>query len=144
MKEQKIKEAYGEHYEEVSKFIDDMGWCVRIDYSGVGEIINHRNLNDMGFVIGDERIDCGYFSEEFKLKWRPKSLKELENNNGWVKIENESDLPKSNSEYKVGTLVGDKFYRSSGVLDMFEVALSFSESQITHYYALKELENPIY
>lgn len=38
--------------------------------------------------------DCEYDL----IKWRPKSLKGIENNNGWIKIESCNDLPEDNTD----------------------------------------------
>jgi hypothetical protein len=40
-----------------------------------------------------DKIEFEYLEDDL-IKWRPKSLKGICDNNGWVKIESEEDLPK--------------------------------------------------
>jgi hypothetical protein len=85
-KEEKIKEAYGQYWEKVKDFVDENGY---ID----GVMIK----NKIGIVPNN-------FIEKFQplvSMFRPKSLQGIENNNGWIKIESESDLPTCDGEYFV-------------------------------------------
>jgi hypothetical protein len=76
-KEEKIQEAYKPHYEDIKNYIDDDGWCLY----AFGE---HIEIGVSPF--GEYDIKCYKY-------WRPKSLQGIENNNGWIKIESEKDLP---------------------------------------------------
>lgn len=77
-KHKAIEEAYGEFYNDLKDFIDENGWCrnrkIRGFYNQLREVQNHPTIN--------------YW-------FRPLSLQGIENNNGWIKIESEDDLPKS-------------------------------------------------
>jgi len=75
-KQEKIQEAYGEYWEKVKDYVYENGWC-----SGFwGETFEKLN---------------GYTKPNSEgTRWRPKSLKGIETNNGWIKIESENDLPK--------------------------------------------------
>ena len=77
-----IKAAYKEYFEKVKHLIDENGflpletWHKFIGYNGIKEI-------DMP-------------------RWcqiRPASLQGLETNNGWVRFEDENDLPKEEGQY---------------------------------------------
>jgi hypothetical protein len=76
-KEDVIKEAYGEFFEVEKENIDTNGWTNDSD--------RHR-FNDLEF-------------NEKHSVMRPLSLKGIENNNGWIKIESEADLPKIIGDY---------------------------------------------
>jgi len=83
-KQEKIQESYGEYWEASKRYID------------------HKN----GTIANKDRnfdIHNGFF-EEVKIdgenRFRPKSLRGIENNNGWVKIESEDYLPKESGVYE--------------------------------------------
>ncbi len=74
-KEQKIKEAYGEYWDIVKDYTDENGWC------------DFTFTKDTNILIPIEM--------DFKFpKGRPINLKGIANNNGWIKVESEADLPK--------------------------------------------------
>lgn len=139
-KQEIIKEAYGIHYEEVKNFIDENGWCVQIDYSSGKEVKNHRTLNEMGFTQNDDLLDFGYFSNENKHKWRPKSLEAIENNNGWIKIESESDLPKDDEWYWVKKKTGEQ------IMSGYQRIVSNERwlEEMTHYQKIIKPNEPLY
>lgn len=72
-KQQAIINAYGEYWDEVKSQVDENGF---IDIFKLPPILFDSVINDGS------------------SKWRPKSLTGIENNNGWIKIESENDLPK--------------------------------------------------
>ena len=85
-KEEKIKEAYIEVFGE-KRIRSIMNYV----YKGNGFIA--------GFVLLDLKLDIKNEKLERKFNgvvysYRPKSLQGIENNNGWIKIESEKDLPK--------------------------------------------------
>lgn len=86
-KEEVIKEAYGEDYEKLSK--KEYG----IDDEGFSNFYEHGNET---FLHGYE-IFCGHSVKDI-VKVRPlglgEKLENFKNNNGWIKIESEDDLPK--------------------------------------------------
>jgi len=77
-KQKAIREAYGLEY----IHSDINGWMKYGMYVP----------NDLGF--DNDEID----RHGDMFLWRPKSLQGIENNNGWVKIENEADLPKESCD----------------------------------------------
>ncbi|MHA7822490.1 hypothetical protein ACVVIH_06980 [Chryseobacterium arthrosphaerae] len=84
-KEQKIQEAFGKSWSLLSP---SMQQHILKVHHWVDRSRNRMNLSpkDLGF---DEETECEIHCEF----WRPKSLSGIENNNGWIKIESESDLP---------------------------------------------------
>ena len=82
-KEDKIKEAYGEYWESVKLLTDENGF------------ICQSTLFFPETVMMDKmEIQVKPFPPDGRCYWRPMTLKGIENNNGWIKIENEKDLPK--------------------------------------------------
>ena len=75
-KEETIKEAWGEDYNKYNP--DENGWSKLLIYG------DFRNNKFDKFDSSGRKI----------YNIRPKSLQGIETNNGWTKIESESDLPK--------------------------------------------------
>lgn len=91
-KQDVIKKAYqDEGIKNTEKMnIDENGYISESVYQSLA--VEERNF---------EFIDVGVFT--CKLIYRPKSLAGIEDNNGWVKIESEDDLPKGYGLYEVFT-----------------------------------------
>jgi len=79
-KEEKIKEAWSNYY---TGEVDENGWL---------KINSEVNTSDDLF----DRLEID--SKSYLM--RPKSLQGIENNNGWVKIESENDLPKEKELFR--------------------------------------------
>lgn len=80
-KKEAIKKAYGEYWELVKDYVDENGW---IDFL--------EDIRRIRYFFHDsDNIEVSI------SMWRPKSLKGIENNNGWRRIESEADLPKENT-----------------------------------------------
>jgi len=75
-KEEKIQEAYGEYWEKLKFCIDENGWF--------NQITKWQSLDN---YFHKDTIEGKSYLQ------RPKSLQGIENNNGWIKIESEEDLP---------------------------------------------------
>lgn len=82
-KQECIAKAYGEYWESVKNFIDRDGWTQKKSL-----------LLNFTHVLYDSK-SVQTFNNSYK--YRPKSLQGIEDNNGWIKIESEADLPKDNS-----------------------------------------------
>jgi hypothetical protein len=97
-KEEEIKEAYGEHFEELKNDIGKNGW------------IGHALW--MQFFKGVD-VDYDEFDNRNMLV-RPNSLKGIETNNGWIKINSCVDLPKESGQYfaNVNSKIEVVFYHS--------------------------------
>lgn len=74
---------------------------------------------------------------------RPKSLQGIENNNGWIKIESEDDLPKKSGLYFITR-------RKTNSIELVEIKLyvksniKFSVRNYSHYQPIEKPKLPIY
>lgn len=119
-KQEAIKKTYGENYIHA----DINGWIRFGMY--VPTDLGIKNYDDIdGF-------------------WRCKSLQGIENNNGWIRIESEKDLPKESGlyfgkDYEFGTdmtffdFETKKWEDSNGYLQ-----------NVTHYQPIEKPKPPIY
>lgn len=89
-KQQFIREAYGDKYDHVCKFMEGNGWVQR-------KVTGHGITNGMEpekFRFKREDVDILVFSADGRYSWRAKLLNGIENNNGWTRIEPDgSNLP---------------------------------------------------
>jgi len=72
----------------------------------------------------------------------PKSLVGIHDNNDWIKIESESDLPKENTNCHI--LYTDGSYSTDLFLITTNQFRSNSWKYITHYQPIAKPKNPIY
>ena len=125
-KQEAIKNAYGECWENVKDYVDENGWA---SYPNVQK-------HDYDFGKLEFKDGCTFL--------RPESLKGIENNNGWIKIESEKDLPKVSGlyfgkDYEFGTdmmyfdFETKKWEDSNGYLQ-----------NVTHYQPIEKPKPPIY
>lgn len=141
-KEEKIQQAYGEYWNES---IDNNGWVCRNSTEYVH--LYHKMKN---YIELEEFSDF----ENNVFKWRPKSLQGIEDNNRWISVENQNDLPKDNpidviinSEPYQGFVyqgrselfcIIDNRYKSSTIEDCIEA------NKITHFKPIINPKLPIY
>lgn len=133
-KQEKIKEAYGIHFEEVKYSVDENGW------------VSFGNSNAF-------RLD-GKMEQEvdsYNGKFRPKSLQGIENNNGWVKIESENDLPqKTIYKENINWYYGGRFLDNGDFiyldyrLDFTKLWEHYKFETITHYQSVVNPFNAIF
>jgi len=124
-KEQKIKEAYGEHWE---NFNDSAKQCALKHDGFISSILEHR-LTDIETEYSDS-----------KRAWRPKSLSGIENNNGWIRIESEADLIVEEGYYAV---FNTRF--KGNEISIIQIVIPYKlDSYITHYQPIIKPEKPIY
>lgn len=133
-KEEVIKSAWGKNYEEFKEHIDENGWAIYPHFQ------KHEMVEDVRPL-------------EFKENgsgFRPKSLSGLEDNNRWIKIESEEDLPKELTECFLYDDDGDILssvlgldYPSLG-LDYKNEFERFKEEGITHYQPIIKPKPPLY
>lgn len=126
-KQESIKKAYGEYLEEVRRCIDEKGWC-------------SFNLKK---YFKEDLIDSKVYRD--KLLYRPKSLQGIENNNGWIKIESEDDLPKEGMHHSI-LLDSDCIngYRNYDVIVFYEVNSRYRKKEISHYKPIEKPLKPLY
>jgi hypothetical protein len=134
-KEEKIKEAYGEYFNELSDIISDDGW-----------VSFHEDKNRLRNVFhNNENIEV---SPNDNNNWRPKSLQGIENNNGWTKIETKEDLPEHWGEYDVvirGKIGRATYLRNDmWLVDGNDYPKKTSDHCITHYEQKIKRELPLY
>jgi len=130
-KQEKIQEAYGEYWEQVKDYVNENGWTQKVSLLNRKECNAKRNLNSLNSNL-----------------FRPKSLQGIENNNGWIKIESEADLPKENTTCHFITkrninYIGE-FRKEEGESFFFKGIEGFSFSFITHYQPITKPNPPIY
>ena len=122
-KQEAIRKAYGEYADIALMLCDENGWIEQFDY-------------------------FDYFPQDKEEKriqgllyQRPKSLAGIENNNGWVAIESDEDLPKDSYNYLVVCSNG-----SVKNLNDFEYYKKYiiPELSITHYQPIIKPLPPIY
>ena len=122
-KQEAIKKAYSEYWENVKDYVDENGW---IDNS------------IPKFTFGQlKNLDLEYKND---VLFRPKSLQGIENNNGWVKIESEADLP-NNEKVWIYTSNNRVLISSKAVLNW---VLKNPDNKITHYQPIEKPKPPIY
>ena len=126
-KEDKIQESYGESYDHYKP--QENGWSTVyvFDY---GENFEWKLYDANAVAHGIYSI-------------RPKSLKGIENNNGWVKIESEADLPKENIQC---WLKDEEFGIDIGYfsIDTKKWFVDNVQQFVTHYQPIKKPQSPIF
>ena len=126
-KQEIIKKEYGDNFESCKP--DENGWC-----------------NEHKFIVA-----FGFFNEDYdetnhqRDKIRLKSLQGIEDNNGWIKIESESDLPKEKGNF----YTMDRFYETNPCMEFFDPdnLVSMNERwmyRFTHYQPIIKPKPPIY
>ena len=123
-KEEVIKKAYGESWEILKDYINQNGFI---------NCVKNRKLS----LIPYFEVSQIEFKEN---EARPKVLKGIENNNGWVKIYCENDLPQFDCHCwfmnKRQRLVNGRF--------LVEGRIDFLMKNATHYKIVADPELPLY
>lgn len=122
-KEEKIKEAWGELIPDYTNIDLNNGWSL--------DDFHEDSYKENEFHTQQIYIPC---------KIRPKSLEGIEDNNGWIKIESEDDLPKKGTNCH--------FILKNGVCGVF-VDLDDSEyltlrNRGTHYQPIEKPKPPLH
>lgn len=133
-KEEKIKEAYREDYKFINEFLIGNGF-----FDGECDDLIHlrRKLYKNGGV--DIKI-----IDEVQFV-RPKSLEGIENNNGWIKVESEADLPKSHLDVYMFDEINNISFGFWDNLQMcFKDRFGQEYQFITHYQPIEKPKPPIY
>ena len=115
-KQEAIKKAYGEYFIHA----DINGWIKYGMYCP----------SNFGIEDYDEIDTIGI--------WRCKSLKGIENNNGWIRIESEADLPEKEF-YK-----GYNTYPVNFKCNSYGLYKYYKSKEITHYQPIEKPKPPIY
>ncbi|HFK5565273.1 TPA: hypothetical protein ACG0AB_000752 [Elizabethkingia anophelis] len=145
MKQQAIKDAYGEHWEKVKDYVEDNGWIELYSYNCYTDTVYTDLTEDLPFLkeLGYERK---YFNNGHTHYVRPKSLSGIETNNSWTRIESEEDMPKEYKNYWCRTYNGDtKILRFDPEFKEWyyecNTGLSFT---VTHYQPIETPKPPIF
>lgn len=125
-KEEKIKEAWGVYISIVEKYIDQNGF------------ITFWDKRKLSFMNIDYEV-CE--NEECGTVYRPKSLVGIENNNGWLKIESEEDLPKVCDDFLVYNKENEIFVKT---FIPNSIVSSIWLKDITHYQPITKPKPPVY
>lgn len=113
-----VRKAWGDQW---SERVGEYGWC---DFGK-----NHSYDTDSFDTI--KYLDC--------VSIRPKSLRDIENNNGWTRINNKSDIPEETGEYFV--LLDFEESKEIHSVVMRSVADWFG---VTHYQKIVKPSLPVY
>jgi len=129
-KQEAINKAYGF----LNQFIDSDGWatygCAENSEFGIEPFGEYETRN---------HVDAVY-------EWRPKSLQGIENNNGWIKIESEADLPKEYKFYWIKTQLNSEFIAWCRPNERLFIH-NDGETEfkyITHYQPIQKPLKPLY
>lgn len=134
-KQEKIKEAYGDRFNHYKP--DECGWSSKIVYEW-NEVVD----NDF----------CTKAIAHGMYRVRPSSLSGIEQNNGWIKIESEVDLPTDDIRCEFIKDTGEQLYgrfenRMGGLFvdesKRFEHP-EYRKESITHYQPIQKPQPPIY
>ncbi|ELM3651222.1 hypothetical protein RYR30_001957 [Flavobacterium psychrophilum] len=134
-KQEIILEKYNDYPNLIKHIKEDNGWCG--DKFGV--IWNKYKNNDLFDIRNNDYGTNGTI--------RPKSLQGIENNNGWINIENEKDLPKV-GDYDMST--SKLMYWTNGgqyeANDYKKWVLHYPHLEISHYQFIPiiKLNEPLY
>ena len=132
---EKIAEEYGEHWEAVK---NEMTENYFVPYRLV--------KNSKAITFDFKELHIVYGSPEIYV--RPQSLAGIENNNGWIKIESEDDLPKLTINYHVlknGTLTEVLYAgKNRWFVNGRNYPLTTEIAEITHYQPIIKPQPPIY
>lgn len=115
---------------------NETGWYLGFFCNGVDDIIELYGNDIVDFIVYK-------FDPDGLGKFRPKSLRGIEDNNGWIKIERVEDLP-TNGSYKV-------ILRDSGAITTLDFTLQqifndllYIVQLYSHYKPIEEEKKPLY
>lgn len=132
-KQDAIKNAYGEYWEQVKSHVSENGW--------INTKILDLSKTEISYQQAKNRLN---FKVEFEH--RPSSLQGIEDNNGWIRIESENDLPKDIDNYWVqwNTQFDLSILTTKAHFYYGEKSNSEWLTKITHWQPIIKPLNPIY
>lgn len=128
-KQEKIQEAYGEYYDRIKLHINENGWIDTQTFSFSRKGIDFEQYKKRSNTY------LGFYN-------RPKSLQGIEDNNGWIKIESEGDLPKQSGMY--WTFIIGKEVVANTFNTFGNNEFTFDNGVVTHYQPIEKPKPPIY
>jgi hypothetical protein len=133
-KQQAIINAYGDYYEDIKDTIIDNGWCIPTK-----DLLDCISMDTKEFHMVFGSPDIYY---------RPKSLRGIETNNGWIKIESEADLPEQGGDYDIvinGVMKTGVYCKNNKwMVESNDYTKTTQEYQISHYKPIVKPNPPIY
>lgn len=131
-KQEAIKKAYGKYWETVKNYVDENGYLDKQVFS------NYKGITY-------EEISPILFLHNTLTTCIPLSLQGIENNNGWIRIESEADLPKKNDTYFTKTR-HDDIVRIEIIAteNLDSKGLEWYKNHYTHYQPIEKPKLPIY
>ncbi|AZA82182.1 hypothetical protein C1637_09870 [Chryseobacterium lactis] len=135
-KQEKIQEAYSSHWEKVKPYVDENGWC---DFKALwGDFGNSKGLEGIELETMDP------YDPKYCYFKRPVSLNGINDNNGWIKIESEEDLPKEKGHYWVKNKVSENRIDFDYIDWDCETTIDLWMEFNTHYQRIPQPKPPIY
>lgn len=129
-KQEAIKKAYPKVF---GKYIDQNGW---VDYF-------FMPYWSYGFKVED--LDLVKFSDFSIDKYRLKILYGIEDNNGWIRIEQDgSNLPPDTHEIRYKSFWQSGDHSKIDEMSANRLIRTFRNGVVTHYKPIKEEPKPIY
>ena len=130
-KQEIIQKAYGKSYDALKDYINENGFV---------DCVKNRKISLIPFFDVSEIEFNGHLS-------RPKTLKGIENNNGWVKIYCENDMPQFDCncfiiDKKKGVVTGQWLQAPNEIED--KKARAFWLDKATHYKIIDKPQLPLY
>lgn len=128
-KQEKIQEAYGEHWEYFKdKQFDENGYSMFEENDNKHKIWEQITLDSHPYA---------------NMVYRPSILNGIEHNNGWIKIESEADLPKEEGDYLVINKRGEIFTYPFQYIETSEIKTVWL-TEFTHYQPINKPLKPLY
>jgi len=133
-KQEKIQESYGEYWEAVKDYVDENGFIIMaISITRKVHLVFERK------VMYNSKSTSGIM----EMCVRPICLENIENNNGWINIESEDDLPKEGGQYLTyrenKIIINEWFYDNDLSWYLWKDCYL-----ITHYQPIVKPQPPIY
>lgn len=100
-KQQAIENAYGEYWDKVKDYVNDNGWITELHTS------IHYETSEVGIYLNSFIYDINIHFEVIGNRLIPKSLIGIHDNNGWIIIESEDDLPTKAATFRFINKSGD-------------------------------------
>lgn len=150
-KQEVIRKAFNNVLQKVSykykkQVLDNIaedGWCEMFDSDNNLISPSFKKLG-FSYEFSERHIETKQLGDA--CYWRPKSLRGIEMNNSWTKIENEADLPKESGDYwtyeKNGS-IGIRFFMSIAQT-WGNHEMEVKEPNVTHYQPITKPLKPIY
>jgi len=147
-KEELIKEAWGEYWSLFSTTTKERILLNKgsVDYF----LLSNQERDNTEELIGDIRkLECTNTDEGTKRFFRPLSLKGIEDNNGWIKINNKEDLPKEDvhcyiiSKYSENSIM-EAYYITTSNKFHVDAIIQYDTNEVTHYQVINKPNLPLH